>query len=51
MIFEKDFFDFIYLLNKNEAKFVLVGGLAVVFHGHHRSTKDMDIFYVLYLGY
>ncbi|MBK7882573.1 MAG: nucleotidyltransferase [Chitinophagaceae bacterium] len=45
MIFEKDFFDFIYLLNKNEAKFVLVGGLAVVFHGHHRSTKDMDIFY------
>lgn len=45
MTFEKDFFDFIDLLNRHQAKFVLVGGLAVVIHGHHRSTKDMDIFY------
>jgi predicted nucleotidyltransferase len=45
MIFEKDFSDFIEILNKNEVKFVLVGGLAVVIHGHRRSTKDMDIFY------
>ena len=28
-----------------EAKFVLVGGLAVIVHGHFRTTKDMDIFY------
>jgi len=45
MIFENDFLDFINLLNRNEAKFVLVGGLAVNIHGHFRTTKDMDIFY------
>ena len=45
MIFNNDFIDFIQLLNKREVKFVLVGGLAVVIHGHFRTTKDMDIFY------
>ena len=45
MIFNNDFIDFILLLNKREVKFVLVGGLAVVIHGHFRTTKDMDIFY------
>ncbi|MEO6720977.1 MAG: nucleotidyltransferase [Ferruginibacter sp.] len=50
MIFEKDFSDFIALLNKNQVKYVLVGGMAVVIHGHHRSTKDMDIFYERSIG-
>ena len=50
MIFEKDFFDFIGILNKNKVKYVLIGGLAVIFHGHHRSTKDMDIFYERTIG-
>ena len=45
MIFNKDFLDFLFLLNKNKVKFVLVGGLAVIIHGHFRTTKDMDIFY------
>ena len=45
MIFDSDFFDFIRILNDRKAKFVLVGGLAVVIHGHFRTTKDMDIFY------
>ena len=45
MIFNNDFIDFIQLLNKREVKFVLVGGFAVVIHGHFRTTKDMDIFY------
>jgi predicted nucleotidyltransferase len=45
MIFNNDFIDFIRLLNKNNVKFVLIGGLAVVIHGHFRTTKDMDIFY------
>jgi Nucleotidyl transferase of unknown function (DUF2204) len=45
MSFEKDFYDFIRLLNSNNVKYVLVGGLAVVIHGHFRTTKDMDIFY------
>jgi predicted nucleotidyltransferase len=45
MIFEKDFVDLIHILQKQDAKFVLVGGLAVLIHGHFRTTKDMDIFY------
>src|SRR6266498_803728 len=45
MIFNNDFIDFIRLLDKDNVKFVLVGGLAVVIHGHYRTTKDMDIFY------
>ena len=45
MIFNSGFFDFIKILNEKKAKFVLVGGLAVLIHGHFRTTKDMDIFY------
>ena len=45
MIFNKDFVDLIHLLQKHDCKFVLVGGLAVLIHGHFRTTKDMDIFY------
>ena len=45
MIFEKDFADLIKIFQKYEVRFVLVGGLAVVFHGHFRTTKDMDLFY------
>ena len=45
MIFEKDFIDLIHIMQKRDAKFVLVGGLAVLIHGHFRTTKDMDIFY------
>jgi len=45
MIFNKDFVDLINILQKHNCKFVLVGGLAVLIHGHFRTTKDMDIFY------
>jgi predicted nucleotidyltransferase len=45
MIFDQNYIDFIHLLNKADAKYVLVGGLAVVIHGHFRTTKDMDLFY------
>ncbi|HEX5151520.1 MAG TPA: nucleotidyltransferase [Parafilimonas sp.] len=45
MIFERDFVDLIQILQKNNYKFVLAGGLAVLIHGHFRTTKDMDIFY------
>jgi hypothetical protein len=45
MIFNSDYIDFINILTKNQVKFVLVGGLAVVVHGHFRTTKDMDIYY------
>lgn len=45
MIFDDNYIDFINILNELDARFVLVGGLAVVVNGHFRSTKDMDIFY------
>jgi predicted nucleotidyltransferase len=45
MIFNNDFIDFIKILNHRQVKFVLVGGLAVVIHGHFRTTKDMDLYF------
>lgn len=44
MIFDPNFLEFIECLNKREAKYVLVGGLAAVIHGVNRVTGDMDIF-------
>ena len=44
-IFDPNYIDFLQLLKKNNVKYVMVGGLAVVMHGHFRTTKDMDIFY------
>ncbi|MEO8109532.1 MAG: nucleotidyltransferase [Ginsengibacter sp.] len=44
-IFDENFIDLIEILNKKKAKFVLVGGLAVVVHGVYRTTKDMDILF------
>lgn len=45
MIFNQNFTDFIDLLERYKVRYVLVGGLAVLMHGHFRTTKDMDIFY------
>jgi predicted nucleotidyltransferase len=39
----KDFKEFIELLNKNNAKYIVIGGYAVVYHGYVRSTNDIDI--------
>jgi hypothetical protein len=43
MVLNKDFREFIALLNKNSVKYLIVGGYAVAFHGHPRYTKDIDI--------
>ena len=43
MIIDKDFKEFIQLLNKNSVKYLIVGGYAVALHGHPRYTKDLDI--------
>lgn len=43
MILEKDFTDFVELLNKYEAEYMVVGGYALGFHGEPRTTGDMDI--------
>jgi len=38
----KDFKEFIKLLNKNKVEYLLIGGYAVAFHGYPRYTKDID---------
>jgi hypothetical protein len=42
-IFNADFSDFIVALNDNNVDYILVGGFAVILHGHSRVTGDMDI--------
>ena len=43
MVLNKDFKEFIKLLNQNNVKYLVVGGYALAFHGHPRYTKDLDI--------
>ncbi|MBN4081605.1 hypothetical protein JYU23_00585 [bacterium AH-315-C07] len=42
-IFEEEVVSFIELLCSNKVKFILVGGVAVNFHGYSRTTGDIDI--------
>ncbi|HEX3744767.1 MAG TPA: hypothetical protein VHW09_12580 [Bryobacteraceae bacterium] len=42
MQLSKDLREFIELLNANGAEYVVVGGLAVAWHGHPRFTADID---------
>ncbi len=39
----QDFKEFIQLLNKNQVKYLVIGGYAVAIHGHPRYTKDINI--------
>jgi hypothetical protein len=41
---EKDFKEFIELLNKNDVRYLVVGGYAVAYHSIPRFTKDIDFF-------
>lgn len=43
MIINKDFREFVKLLNEHRVKYLIVGGYAVAFHGYPRYTKDIDI--------
>lgn len=43
MNLEKDFADFVELLNLHEVNYMVVGGYALAFHGEPRTTGDMDI--------
>jgi hypothetical protein len=40
----QDFADLLIELREADAEFILVGGWAVILHGHVRATDDMDIF-------
>jgi len=44
-VFSPDTREFIALLAKHQVRYVLVGGEAVIFHGHVRLTGDVDFFY------
>lgn len=43
MILNKDFREFIELLNSHKVKYLIVGGYAVTVHGYPRYTNDLDI--------
>jgi len=43
MILAEDFEDFVKLLSKYEAEYMVVGGYAMAFHGKPRYTGDLDI--------
>mgnify|MGYP000075065180 FL=1 len=41
---QKDFKEFLALLNANEVDFMIVGGYALAYHGAPRYTGDIDVF-------
>ena len=43
--FSPDILEFIRLLSIHEARYLIVGGEAVIYYGHARLTGDIDIFY------
>ena len=43
MVLDKDFREFIALLNANNVRYLVVGDYAVGFHGYPRYTKDLDV--------
>jgi len=42
---EKDFEEFVKLLNKNDVKYLIVGAYAMALYAEPRNTGDIDIFY------
>jgi predicted nucleotidyltransferase len=42
-LFEEEIVRFLSVLTKHEVRFILVGGLAVNFHGYSRTTGDVDL--------
>ena len=43
--FSKDIEEFLAVLSTHRVEFLVVGGEAVIFHGHARLTGDIDLFY------
>jgi hypothetical protein len=43
MVLNKDYREFIELLNFHKVKYLIVGGYAVTVHGYPRYTNDIDI--------
>jgi membrane-bound acyltransferase YfiQ involved in biofilm formation len=40
---EKDYEEFLELLNKHDVKYCIVGAFALAFHAEPRYTKEIDI--------
>ena len=38
-----DFEDLLLLLHEHEARYLIIGGLAFIYHAKPRYTKDMDL--------
>ena len=47
MVLNKDFREFIQLLNSHKIKYLVVGGYAVTMHGYPRYTADIDIWFCI----
>jgi predicted nucleotidyltransferase len=43
MIAEKDFLDFLKIINKHQVNYLVIGGYAMAAHDAPRYTKDLDI--------
>jgi hypothetical protein len=44
-VFSRDTRDLIRLLAVHKVRYLIVGGMAVIYHGHARLTGDVDFFY------
>ena len=44
MTLSKDLREFVELLNSHDVRYLIVGGYAVAYHGHPRTTGDIDFF-------
>jgi predicted nucleotidyltransferase len=44
-LFSPDTRDLITLLHKHHVRYLIVGGEAVIYYGHIRTTGDVDVFY------
>ncbi|MFO7900274.1 MAG: DUF6036 family nucleotidyltransferase [Planctomycetota bacterium] len=40
----RDFVDLLELFEKHDVRYLIIGGLAFIYHAKPRATKDMDIF-------
>ena len=40
---EKDYEEFLELLNKHDVRYCIIGAFALAFHARSRYTKDIDI--------
>jgi len=39
----QDFEDILHFLDKHKVRYLIIGGLAFIFHAKPRYTKDMDL--------